>query len=226
MDRAIGLQTPQSARRAVQDFSPRGGKRSAITLSRRPSQNCAGEVHHRVLERALRPGPPLPRSANAFNQGHDCRRGVACACAILVISLAIVGGHDGHRGDADECGTVAQGNVRLSRGDPRWRDLRRCDRGACSSFERNRAARGSRHGSGAAGLAWEWNPSFSVAPVTAVIVLLVPTITHVSPFASAVDRILEVSLGGVIGFAVSFFLFPSSAHPLVVEAAAQAHSMR
>ena len=64
------------------------------------------------------------------------------------------------------------------------------------------------------------DPSFSVAPVTAVIVLLVPAITHVSPFASTVDRILEVALGGVIGFAISFFLLPSSAHPLVVDAAA------
>jgi uncharacterized membrane protein YccC len=65
------------------------------------------------------------------------------------------------------------------------------------------------------------NPSFSVAPVTAVIVLLVPAITHGSPLASAVDRILEVALGGVTGFAVSFLLLPSSAHPLVVEAAAR-----
>jgi uncharacterized membrane protein YccC len=65
------------------------------------------------------------------------------------------------------------------------------------------------------------NPRLSVAPITAVIVLLVPTITHASPIASALDRILEVSLGGVIGFAVSFFLLPSNAHSLVVEAAAR-----
>ena len=65
------------------------------------------------------------------------------------------------------------------------------------------------------------NPSFSVAPVTAVIVLLVPAITHASPIASALDRILEVALGGVTGFAVSFLLLPSSAHPLLVEAAAR-----
>jgi hypothetical protein len=52
-------------------------------------------------------------------------------------------------------------------------------------------------------------------------VLLVPTITHASPIASALDRILEVALGGVTGFVVSFLLLPSNAHPLVVEAAAR-----
>jgi uncharacterized membrane protein YccC len=65
-------------------------------------------------------------------------------------------------------------------------------------------------------------PSLAVAPITAIIVLLVPTITHASPFASALDRMLEVALGGVTGFFVSFLLLPSSAHRMVVEAAARA----
>jgi uncharacterized membrane protein YccC len=64
-------------------------------------------------------------------------------------------------------------------------------------------------------------PSFSAAPITAIIVLLVPTITHASVYASAVDRILEVALGGVTGFVVSLFLIPSNAHTLVVRAAAR-----
>jgi uncharacterized membrane protein YccC len=59
-----------------------------------------------------------------------------------------------------------------------------------------------------------------VAPITAVIVLLVPAITHAGPIASAVDRVLEVALGAVTGLAVSFLLLPSSAHRLVIEAAA------
>ncbi len=63
-------------------------------------------------------------------------------------------------------------------------------------------------------------PSLSVAPITAIIVLLVPAITHVSPIASAVDRVLEVALGAVTGLAVSFLLLPSSAHRLAIEAAA------
>ncbi len=65
------------------------------------------------------------------------------------------------------------------------------------------------------------NPRFSVAPITAIIVLLLPTITHTSPIASALDRILEVALGAVTGLVVSFLLLPSSAHRQVAEAAAR-----
>ena len=38
-------------------------------------------------------------------------------------------------------------------------------------------------------------PSMAVAPITAIIVLLVPTITHTSAAASAFDRVLEVGVG-------------------------------
>ena len=65
------------------------------------------------------------------------------------------------------------------------------------------------------------NPRFSVAPVTAIIVLLIPIMTHASQVASALDRVMEVALGGVTGLIVSFFLLPSNAHPLVVAAAAR-----
>ena len=65
------------------------------------------------------------------------------------------------------------------------------------------------------------NPRFSAAPITGVIVLLVPLITHTSQVASAIDRVLEVALGGVTGFVVSYLLFPSNAHSLVVAAANQ-----
>jgi hypothetical protein len=59
--------------------------------------------------------------------------------------------------------------------------------------------------------------NFNVLPVTAIIVLLVP---GVSPAASALDRVLEVSVGGAVGFIVSFLLFPSRAHAITIEAAA------
>ena len=62
--------------------------------------------------------------------------------------------------------------------------------------------------------------NFSVLPVTATIVLLVPGIQHVSPAASAFDRVLEVAIGGGAGFVVSFLLFPSRAHAITVDAAA------
>jgi uncharacterized membrane protein YccC len=66
------------------------------------------------------------------------------------------------------------------------------------------------------------NPRFSVAPVTAIIVLVIPITTHATPLASALDRLMEVTLGGVTGFFVSFLLLPSNAHPLVGAAAARA----
>ena len=65
------------------------------------------------------------------------------------------------------------------------------------------------------------NPRFSVAPVTAIIVLLIPIMTHATPVASALDRVMEVAIGGVTGLIVSFFLLPSNAHPLVAAAAAR-----
>jgi uncharacterized membrane protein YccC len=46
-------------------------------------------------------------------------------------------------------------------------------------------------------------PSFTVAPFTAVIVLLVPALTHGSPLESAYYRVIEVVLGGMIAIAVS-----------------------
>ncbi len=56
--------------------------------------------------------------------------------------------------------------------------------------------------------------------MTAIIVLLVPSMQHVSPAASALDRVLEVTVGGAVGFIVSFLLFPSRAHAITIQAAA------
>jgi uncharacterized membrane protein YccC len=56
------------------------------------------------------------------------------------------------------------------------------------------------------------NPSLNAATVTAVIVLLVPAMSHVDPLASAIDRLLEVTVGAFTGLLVSFFLLPSRAH--------------
>src|ERR1700716_1786269 len=50
------------------------------------------------------------------------------------------------------------------------------------------------------------NPSLNAATVTAVIVLLLPTISHADPLDSAIDRVLEVMVGAFTGLAVSFFV--------------------
>src|ERR1700722_10691674 len=60
--------------------------------------------------------------------------------------------------------------------------------------------------------------NFNVLPVTAIIVLLVPSMQHVSPAASALDRVLEVSVGGAFGFIVAVLSFPSRAHAITIQA--------
>jgi len=62
--------------------------------------------------------------------------------------------------------------------------------------------------------------NFNVLPVTAVIVLLVPAMQHVSPTVSALDRVLEVVVGGTVGFVVSVLVFPARGHELTTDAAA------
>jgi uncharacterized membrane protein YccC len=55
------------------------------------------------------------------------------------------------------------------------------------------------------------NPSLSSATVTAVIVLLLPAIHQSNPLDSAIDRLMEVTVGALTGLAVSFLVLPSRA---------------
>lgn len=59
------------------------------------------------------------------------------------------------------------------------------------------------------------NPSLNVATVTAIIVLLLPTMNHGDPLDSAIDRVLEVAVGALTGLLVSFLVLPSRAHSQV-----------
>jgi uncharacterized membrane protein YccC len=66
------------------------------------------------------------------------------------------------------------------------------------------------------------NPSLNVATVTAIIVLLLPLMNHGTPLESAIDRVLEVTVGAVIGLLVSFLVLPSRAHSQIRASAANA----
>jgi uncharacterized membrane protein YccC len=66
------------------------------------------------------------------------------------------------------------------------------------------------------------NPSLNAATVTAVIVLLVPAMSHANPLGSVIDRILEVMVGAFTGLLVSFFVLPSRAHSHIRISAARA----
>ncbi|MGJ5175209.1 FUSC family protein [Bradyrhizobium oligotrophicum] len=63
------------------------------------------------------------------------------------------------------------------------------------------------------------NPSLNAATVTAVIVLLVPTMGHLDAVGSAVDRVFEVTVGALTGLVVSFIVLPSRAHVQIRSAA-------
>jgi uncharacterized membrane protein YccC len=65
-------------------------------------------------------------------------------------------------------------------------------------------------------------PRFSAAPVTAAIVVLIPQLIHATPVASAIERAIEVLLGGLTGLFVSFVLLPWSAFEHIREIAAEA----
>ena len=65
------------------------------------------------------------------------------------------------------------------------------------------------------------NPRLSAAPITAIIVLLIPLITNATPLASAADRVIEVAVGALTGFLVSYLLLPSRAHTQAIGLAAR-----
>jgi uncharacterized membrane protein YccC len=63
-------------------------------------------------------------------------------------------------------------------------------------------------------------PSFRIAPVTAAILLLT-TPSNASPINSAVDRVVEIALGTIIGIGVSIFVLPSRARRICFERSAE-----
>jgi uncharacterized membrane protein YccC len=65
------------------------------------------------------------------------------------------------------------------------------------------------------------NPSLNVATITAIIVLLLPVMNHGDPLDSAIDRVLEVTVGALTGLLVSFLVLPSRAHSQVRASAAR-----
>jgi uncharacterized membrane protein YccC len=64
-------------------------------------------------------------------------------------------------------------------------------------------------------------PSFRVAPVTSLIMLLPLTGQAIGPLAAAIDRVAEITLGNIVGVIVSLFVLPARAHTLMTEAAAK-----
>jgi uncharacterized membrane protein YccC len=66
-----------------------------------------------------------------------------------------------------------------------------------------------------------WWPSYRVAPVTAIIVLLVPH-GDAGPVQAAIERLIEIALGCTVALGVALAITPSRAHRLLSVAAADA----
>ena len=64
-------------------------------------------------------------------------------------------------------------------------------------------------------------PAYRAAPVTAIILLLTPS-NAVSPEAQAIQRVLEIGLGGIVAMAVALLVLPARAHEGMAEAAGRA----
>lgn len=64
-------------------------------------------------------------------------------------------------------------------------------------------------------------PSFKAAPITAFIVLVPLSGPTLPPLEFAFDRILEISIGSLVGVAVSLLVLPARAHNLLADSAAR-----
>lgn len=69
-------------------------------------------------------------------------------------------------------------------------------------------------------LASALQPSLRIAPVTAILVVLIPGDPSAGVVGNAVSRAFEIGFGSVVGLACSVLLLPSRAHRLVADAAA------
>jgi uncharacterized membrane protein YccC len=67
-----------------------------------------------------------------------------------------------------------------------------------------------------------YQPGYRVAPVTAIIVLMSTGAATLGPLGYALDRVLEITLGSVVGVAVTALLAPARASVQLRDAAAEA----
>jgi uncharacterized membrane protein YccC len=61
---------------------------------------------------------------------------------------------------------------------------------------------------------------FRVAPITAVIILIIPSLQHVNAFDQALGRVIEIAIGSGTGIVVSRMVFPARTHAVVADTTA------
>ncbi len=60
---------------------------------------------------------------------------------------------------------------------------------------------------------------YRIAPITAIIVLMGAALQQTAPFSSALERVLEITLGSAVAVAVALFILPARAHALLARSA-------
>lgn len=64
-------------------------------------------------------------------------------------------------------------------------------------------------------------PTFRFAPVTGVIIILIAPVTQLEPMEAALNRLIEICVGGFIGILVSLFVLPARASQILRQTAAR-----
>jgi uncharacterized membrane protein YccC len=55
-----------------------------------------------------------------------------------------------------------------------------------------------------------FRPDYRVAPITAIIVLMGASVLQAAPLSSALERVIEITLGSAIAIAVAIFILPGA----------------
>jgi len=63
---------------------------------------------------------------------------------------------------------------------------------------------------------------YRIAPITAIIVLMGAALQQTAPFASALERVYEITLGSAVAVAAPILIFPARAHALFAKSASEA----
>jgi len=70
-----------------------------------------------------------------------------------------------------------------------------------------------------------FRPTYRVAPITAVILLLTPSLEAAGPLFSAERRLMEIGIGSLVALAVAIFVLPARAHTVLARVGGRAAAL-
>jgi hypothetical protein len=137
-----------------------------------------------------------------------------------LLACGLMSRYDGRRCDPGQRWRLTKGHSRISCGDTRRGSSRRCDCRSSSPFRGSRALSGACTGGSTALIAGGRQPELSGRPPYGRHRRFGNDDRPHQPIESALYRVIEVSLGGAIGLAVTFLVLSARAHNLAIDAAA------